>query len=109
MAIDEGLAQRVREQLGATPGLTEKRMFGGLAFLLGGHLAVGVHGDELIVRLSPDDTAEALARPGVRAFDMTGRPVRGWVLVAPTALAEDQALDDWIGQGLAFAATLPPK
>ncbi|GAA0674289.1 TfoX/Sxy family protein [Kitasatospora atroaurantiaca] len=109
MAIDEGLAQRIRERLGDVPGITEKRMFGGLAFLLNGNMAVGVHGDELIVRLRPDDTDSALARPGVRIFDLTGRPMRGWILVEPSALAEDAALADWIDQGRTFAATLPPK
>ncbi|GAA0671996.1 TfoX/Sxy family protein [Kitasatospora atroaurantiaca] len=109
MAIDEGLAQRIREQLGEVPGLTEKRMFGGLAFLMNGNMAVGVHNDELIVRIGPDDTDAALARPGVRLFDITGRPMRGWVLVDSSALTEDATLRDWIDRGRSFAATLPPK
>ena len=81
MAYDEGLAQRIRERLGAEPGVTEKRMFGGIAFLLHGNMAVGVSGDDLMVRVGPDRTDAALARPGTRLFDMTGRPMRGWILV----------------------------
>lgn len=84
-------------------------MFGGLSFLLDGNLAVGVIGDELIVRVGPDATEEALARPGARLFDFTGRPMTGWITVAPGALAEDGALAEWIDRGLAFAAGLPPK
>jgi TfoX/Sxy family transcriptional regulator of competence genes len=109
MAVDEALAQRIRELLGGTPGLREKRMFGGLSFLLNGNMAVGVHGDELIVRLAPEETDAALARPGVRIFDMTGRPMRGWVLVATEALAEQAALAEWVDRGRDFAASLPPK
>ncbi|MFF5185813.1 TfoX/Sxy family protein [Streptomyces sp. NPDC000345] len=109
MAFDEGLAERVRARLGADPGVTEKRMFGGLAFLYEGNMAVGVSGDELMVRVGPDATEAALARPGARPFDLTGRPMRGWVVVAASAVAEDAALADWIDQGYAFAAGLPPK
>lgn len=109
MAFDEGLAERVRARLGADPGVTEKRMFGGLAFLYEGNMAVGVIGDELMVRVGPDATEAALARPGTRPFDFTGRPMRGWVVVAASAVSEDEALADWIEQGHAFAASLPPK
>jgi TfoX/Sxy family transcriptional regulator of competence genes len=109
MAFDEGLAQRVRERVLADGAATEKRMFGGLAFLLNGNLAVGVSRDELLVRLSPEDGEAALARPGVRVFDMTGRPMRGWILVAADVLTEDEALNEWIDEGCAFAAGLPPK
>ncbi|MDI9888836.1 TfoX/Sxy family protein [Streptomyces sp. HNM0645] len=109
MAFDEGLAERIRARLGPDPGITEKRMFGGLAFLYEGNMAVGVIGDELMVRVGPDATEAALARPGTRPFDFTGRPMRGWVVVAASALSEDEALADWIGQGHDFAASLPPK
>ncbi|MEY9965196.1 hypothetical protein ABIA33_003238 [Streptacidiphilus sp. MAP12-16] len=109
MAVDEALAQRVRERLAPEPGITEKRMFGGLAFLLNGNMAVGVHGDELIVRIDPDGTAAALAKPGVRPFDMSGRPMRGWILVNSSVLAEDTVFASWIAAGCAFAETLPPK
>ncbi|MEV6106550.1 TfoX/Sxy family protein [Streptomyces sp. NPDC051940] len=109
MAYDEGLAERIRERLGAEPGVTEKRMFGGIAFLYQGNMAVGVTGDDLMVRVGPDAADAALARPGARVFDMTGRPMRGWVVVAGDAVAEDDALGDWVDEGRAFAATLPPK
>ncbi len=109
MTYDEGLAERIRERLGADPGVTEKRMFGGIAFLYRGNMAVGVTGDDLMVRVGPDASEAALARPGARIFDMTGRPMRGWVVVAGEAVAEDEALGAWIDEGHAFAASLPPK
>ncbi|MER7895065.1 TfoX/Sxy family protein [Streptomyces sp. NPDC096046] len=109
MAFDEGLAERIRARLGADPGITEKQMFGGLAFLYEGNMAVGVIGDELMVRVGPEATGAALTRPGTRPFDFTGRPMRGWVVVASSAVSEDEALADWVDQGHAFAASLPPK
>jgi TfoX/Sxy family transcriptional regulator of competence genes len=109
MAVDEQLAERVREALGGVDGLTEKRMFGGLAYLLNGNMSVGVHGEDLIVRLAPEQTEEALAEPGVRVFDMTGRPMKGWVLVGPEATASEDALGSWVTRGLDFAESLPPK
>ncbi|MER5215688.1 TfoX/Sxy family protein [Streptomyces sp. NPDC002838] len=109
MAYDEGLAERVRQRLGADPDVTEKRMFGGIAFLHRGNMAVGVSGDDLMVRVGPDNTDAALARPGTRVFDMTGRPMRGWILVAGATLTEDDALGAWIDEGRAFAESLPPK
>jgi len=84
-------------------------MFGGIAFLYRGNMAVGASGDDLMVRVGPDATDAALARPGTRVFDMTGRPMRGWIVVAASALAEDEALGAWIDEGYAFAAGLPPK
>lgn len=109
MAYDEGLAQRIRERLGAEPGVGEKRMFGAIAFLVHGNMAVGVSGDDLMVRVGPDGTDAALARPGTRIFDMTGRPMRGWILVAGDSLMDDEVLGAWIDEGCAFAASLPPK
>ncbi|GGW49625.1 TfoX/Sxy family protein [Streptomyces xantholiticus] len=109
MAYDEGLAERIRHRLGTDPAVTEKRMFGGLAFLHAGNMAVGVIGDGLMVRVGPEATDAALARPGTRPFDFTGRPMRGWVVVAASALSEDSDLDDWIDRGRGFAAGLPPK
>ncbi|WP_030606024.1 TfoX/Sxy family protein [Streptomyces fulvoviolaceus] len=109
MAYDERLAERIRERLGADPEITEKRMFGGTAFLLHGNTAVGVTGDDLMVRVGPEATDAALARPGTRIFDMTGRPMRGWVVVDGAAVAQDEALGDWVAEGRDFAASLPPK
>ena len=109
MAYDEGLAERIRQCLGADPGVAEKRMFGGIAFLYQGNMAVGVTGEDLMVRVGQDAADAALARPGARLFDMTGRPMRGWVVVAGSAVTEDAALGAWIDQGRAYAASLPPK
>ena len=109
MAYDEGLATRVRDVLGNRPGLVEKTMFGGLAFLVRGNMACGVRGDDLMVRVSPEVADAALAEPGVRPFDMTGRPMKGWLLVTPDGHAEDDDLRRWVGRGLAYASSLPPK
>ncbi|WP_055489499.1 TfoX/Sxy family protein [Streptomyces sp. TP-A0356] len=109
MAYDEGLAERIRQRLSADPDVGEKRMFGGIAFLYRGNMAVGVTGEDLLVRVGPDGTEAALARPGVRLFDMTGRPMRGWVVVAASTVAEDDALGQWVDEGRTFAGSLPPK
>ena len=91
MAFDDALAERLRDRLRDAAGVHEKKMFGGLAFLTDGNMTVGVHGDDMIVRIAPDDTPTALAEPGVRPFDITGRPMRGWILVAGEALDDDVA------------------
>jgi TfoX/Sxy family transcriptional regulator of competence genes len=109
MAYDEGLATRVRDVLGEQPGLAEKKMFGGLAFLLNGNMACGVRGDDLIVRVAAD-TADAVAdEPGTRPFDLTGRPMKGWLMVDADGHAEDDDLRRWVGRGVAHATSLPPK
>jgi TfoX-like protein len=104
MAYDEALADRVRDALSGRPGLTERKMFGGIGFMLGGNMCVGVHGDELIVRIAPEQTEEALTRPHTRVFDMTGRPMKGWLLVGPAA-----DLDAWIAEAADYASSLPAK
>ena len=109
MAYDEGLAQRVREQLAGESGLTEKKMFGGLAFLLDGNMSVGLSGEELMVRVGPDGTDDALAQPHTRLFDMSGRPMKGWILVAPAGVEDDGALAAWVDRGVGLARSLPPK
>jgi TfoX/Sxy family transcriptional regulator of competence genes len=109
MAYDTSLASRVRDVLGENPEVSEREMFGGIAFLISGNMAVGVSKDELMVRVDPDEYEDVLAQPGVRAFDMTGRPMRGWVLVAPEATAEHGDLRRWVGTGVDYAATHPPK
>ena len=109
MAYDEGLAERIRRYLDEDPGVTEQRMFGAITFMYEGNMAVGVTGDDLMVRVGPDAAHAALARPGTRPADMTGRPMRGWILVAGTAVTEDETLGAWIDEGRAFAASLPPK
>jgi TfoX/Sxy family transcriptional regulator of competence genes len=110
MAYDEELAARVREQLSDQDGVSEKRMFGGLAFMLDGNMTVGLSGGgELMVRVGPDGTEQALAEPHTRLFDMTGRPMRGWILVAPEGITTKRALSRWMRRGVQFARTLPPK
>ncbi|MGD9049397.1 MAG: TfoX/Sxy family protein [Anaerolineae bacterium] len=109
MAYDEGLAQRIRDSLQEAPGLVEKKMFGGIGYMLQGNMACGVNQDTLIVRVGPDRYEEALSRPHTRVFDMTGRPMKGWVVVAPEGIEEDDDLDQWIQQGVDFALSLPAK
>ncbi|MFF5294623.1 TfoX/Sxy family protein [Paractinoplanes globisporus] len=105
MAYDEVLAQRLHDRLGDDPAVTAKKMFGGLAFLTNGNMTVGVHADELIVRIDPESVAD---RPGVRPFEVGGRRMNGWILVAPETL-DDPVLDEWVALARAHAATLPPK
>ena len=110
MAYDEDLAHRIREQLADQDGVTEKAMFGGLAFLLGGNMAVGISSSgALMVRVGPDATDEALSRPHTRLFDMTGRPTKGWIRVAPEGVKTKRQLGDWVQRGVRFARTLPVK
>jgi TfoX/Sxy family transcriptional regulator of competence genes len=109
MAFDEKLAVRVRRQVGKRNGLSEKKMFGGLAFLLHGNMSCGIHGNELIVRIDPATTESALAEPGTRIFDITGRPMTGWLLVGTAGLKDDTALAKWVRRGLDYAASLPMK
>ena len=109
MTYDEGLATRIREVLGGEPGLAEKRMFGGLAIMLDGNMAVGVSGDDLMVRTDPFQQDTLLAEPGARPFDLTGRPMKGWLVVDADGVAEDADLRRWIERGVAFARSLPPK
>ena len=108
MAYDQDLANRIREQL-AEHHVTEQEMFGGLAFLLGGHMCVGVHGDELMVRVGPDGFDAALARPHTHPFDMRGRPMKGWMMVTPDGLRSKRQLAPWIRQAVALTGSLPPK
>jgi TfoX/Sxy family transcriptional regulator of competence genes len=110
VAFDDDLAQRVRALLDARGGVEERRMFGGIGFLVAGNMCCGVHGEDLIVRLDPDDARELLAsEPGAGPMDLTGRPMRGWLLVAPEATAEDADLERWVRRADAFASSLPPK
>jgi hypothetical protein len=109
MAYDEGLATRVRDLVGDQPGLVEETMFGGLAFLLHGNMACGVYSGDLIVQVAPDTVPAALAEPGTRPFDLTSRPMKGWIVVEPHGHSEDDDLLRWIERGLDHARTLPPK
>ena len=109
MAYDEGLATRVRDVLGGQPGLAERRMFGGLAFLVDGNMACGVRGDDLMVRVAAGTAEAMLAEPGARPSDMGGRPMKGWLLVGPEGHTEDGDLRRWVGRGVSYASSLPPK
>jgi TfoX N-terminal domain len=109
MAYDEALAARIRDILGGAEGVAEKKMFGGIAFLINGNMACGVNRDDMIVRLEPEQTDAALAEPHVRLFDMTGRPMKGWVVVGPAGVADDADLRSWVGRGADFARSLPAK
>ena len=106
---DEVLAQRIRPILAGLDGLVEKRMFGGIGFIVRGNMACGVHKGELIVRVGPDRDADSLARPHTRQFDMTGRPMRGWVVIAEPGFARDADLGQWVRQGVEYALSLPSK
>ena len=109
MAYDQGAAQRLRAELGTLPGLTEKKMFGGIAFLIGGNMACGVHGPDLIVRVGAAQHTAALGRPGARVFDFSGKPMAGWVMVAPVGYASTEDLARWVELGVAYAGSLPAK
>ena len=107
MAFDGALADRVRAVFDGQAGVTERRMFGSLAFLTDGNMACCASGDGLMVRLAPPDAAAALAEPATRPCEMAGRPARGWVLVEPAGLADDDALRRWVDRGAAHARSLP--
>src|SRR4051794_38377510 len=109
MAYDEVLAERVRELITLRGDITERKMFGGIAWMLGGNMACGVIGDELIVRLDPEDAERARAEPHTRPFDFTGKPMRNMAMVAPDGTAADSDLAGWVDAGADFAASLPPK
>jgi TfoX/Sxy family transcriptional regulator of competence genes len=109
MAFDAALAARIRGTLARRKGITEKRMFGGLAFFLHGNICVGVWHDSLIARVGPEEGADALREPHVGPFAVTGRPMANWVLVAPEGVAEDGQLADWIERAMRFVRRLPRK
>lgn len=109
MAFDEGLAARVRQLLSQEAGVAGEPLFGGFGFLLHGNLLVGVWRDSLIVRVGPDAYEDALRQPHVREFDITGRPMKGWVLVDPGGVGHLDDLQRWIQTAKAFVMTLPPK
>ncbi|MGI9592461.1 MAG: TfoX/Sxy family protein [Myxococcota bacterium] len=106
---DEGLAERIRELLEERTDVTEKKMFGGLAFLLGGNMCAGIVGDELMVRVGPDGYQDALAQPCAREMDFTGRSLKGLVYVDCEGIEDDAELAGWVARGVRFAGALPPK
>jgi hypothetical protein len=109
MAYDELLGVRIRAALGPLPALEEKSMFGGVCFLVNGNMACGVYKDGLIVRVGREKYDWALSQPHTRFFDITGRPMTGWVMVDPPGCATESVLQAWVDLGLAFAQSLPGK
>lgn len=109
MAYNEELAQRVRNLLDRKPGFAEKKMFGGICFLLRGNMACGVLQDDLIVRVGPDKYQELLQLPDTRLFDITGKPMKGWLMVSAAGHDSEDDLSSWVERGASFAMSLPPK
>jgi TfoX/Sxy family transcriptional regulator of competence genes len=109
MAFSEELAERIRQQLAWRKGVEEKKMFGGIGFLLNGNLLVGVWKESLIVRLGLEEGDEALKEPHVSEFDITGRSMKGWVLVEPQGVEDDDQLGGWVQRAVEFVKTLPAK
>jgi hypothetical protein len=109
VAYDEALAERIVALLDGREGFRHRKMFGGIGFLLNGNMCVGVWKDELILRLAAEDADAALSEPHVRVFDITGRPMTGWVLVGPGGTAGDDALHGWVERAIAYVSVLPPK
>jgi TfoX/Sxy family transcriptional regulator of competence genes len=109
MTYDKVTAERIRHRIGERPDLVEREMFGGLAFLIGGNMAVGLAGDELMVRVGKEAHDAAVTQPGARIMDFTTRPMRGWITVAPDGFRPPAMLDAWVDQGVAFAERLPRK
>jgi hypothetical protein len=109
MAYDEKLAERLRTLLEAQDALTERKMFGGIGFMLSGNMCCGVLKDELILRLGPEGSDRALDEPHTRTMDFTGRPMGNFVIVIPEGHATDEALGSWLGRAIAYTSSLPPK
>jgi TfoX/Sxy family transcriptional regulator of competence genes len=108
MAYDTKLAERIRSGLEGVP-FVEKKMFGGVGFLIGGNMACGVNKNDLIVRVDPQEHAELLTKHHVRPFDLTGKPMKGWLVVEADGCKTEKQLNIWIKKGVEFASTLPPK
>jgi hypothetical protein len=109
MAFDEALAERIRHRLARRKNVEEKKMFGGICFLLNGNLLVGVWKNSLIARLGPDEGEASLREPHVKVFDITGKPMRNWVLVESEGVGDDDQLEAWIERATKFVRTLPKK
>jgi TfoX/Sxy family transcriptional regulator of competence genes len=109
MAYNEELAERMRKILKTGSMGIEKKMFGGTGFMINGNLACGVNKQDLILRLGESEFEKAMKQPHVRIFDMTGRPMKGWILISSDGYKSDKALRNWIEKGINFAKSLPPK
>jgi len=110
MAYDEDLANRIRELMAGEAGVTERKMFGGLAFLIGGNMSVAASGQGgLMVRVDPEQTEGLLAKPHARLFEMRGRQVDGWLRVDDEGVRTKRQLEPWVKRGVGYARSLPPK
>ena len=110
MAYDEDLANRIRELIAGEPGVVEQKMFGGLAFLIGGHMSVSASGrGGLLLRVPPEETEALLAKPHAGPFEMRGRAMDGWLRVDPEGIRTKRQLEAWVKRGVAYARSLPPK
>ena len=109
MAYNEDTALRVRDLLAGEPSVSEKKMFGGLCFMVSGNMACGLLKDDLVVRVGPDGHDDAISRPHARPMDFTGRPMKGMVYVGPGGFESPEGLEGWVERGLRFARSLPPK
>ena len=109
MPYDEKLAERIREMLAGSRGLNEREMFGGIGFTIDGKMVAGVHGRDLIARVAAVDHDEVVREPGARTFDVTGRPMKGWLLIAPAGTASGPSLKKWVDRSVTFTSTLPAK
>ncbi len=109
MAYAEGLAERIRQTLVDNPAVAERKMFGGIAFMLNDYMFVGVNGDTLMARIGPDNYVDALHQPHTREMDFTGRPMKGYVYVEPAGIESDESLQYWLDLCAEFVQTLPPK
>jgi TfoX/Sxy family transcriptional regulator of competence genes len=108
MSYDQKLAERIRAQLDGIP-FVEKKMFGGVGFLLNGNMACGVNKDDLVVRVHPERHSTLLEKPHAKPFDLTGRPMKGWLLVEAGGCKTEKQLSAWVKEGTTFALTLPSK
>ena len=110
MAYDEDLANRIRELIADEPGVTEKKMFGGLAFMIGGNMAISASGKGgLPLHIDPQETDALLAKPHAQPFEMRGRSMSGWLRVEPEGIKTKRQLERWVARGVAYAKSLPPK
>ncbi|MCH9017539.1 MAG: TfoX/Sxy family protein [Chloroflexi bacterium] len=109
MPYDETLAERVRAVFQSEPGYTEKKMFGGICFMIGRNMALGVTGSDLMVRPGPDNFEDAMMLPHARPMDFTGRPMKGFVYIGTEGIESDEELSEWVERSLSFNATLAAK
>lgn len=109
MAYDESIAERVRKVVEKGAAVTEKRMFGGIAYMVRGHMCCGVLGEKLMVRVGPDGYEAALSQPHARKMDFTGKPLKGFVYVDPRGFSSDKDLEAWVSRGVKYALSLPKK